>query len=271
VDPVPIGRPLPGVQAFVQAQDGKPARNGEIGELLIGGKGLARGYWRAPQQTSAKFIRLPKARRKARRWYRTGDMVQQDQNGDLIFLGRRDDQVKILGHRIELAEVEAALRACAGIREAAVIAAEADGFSGLLAAVSVSGPKPPEAELRATLFARLPAVMVPRHIMILDQLPVGAGGKLDRAAMLKRFLPQNTLAPQMSVEEVVARKFAEALECPTISVEDDFFELGGDSLATVEIVMSLGEQFGIPLEPAALFEYPTIRALAKYISSHKRE
>lgn len=270
VDPVPIGRPLPGVDAVIRREDGAPAQDKDFGELLIGGKALARGYWRSPEHTAAKFISLPNGRGKARRWYCTGDMAQRTASGDLICLGRRDDQVKILGHRIELAEVEAGLRAYPGVRQAAVITAETAGLPGLVAAVATSVPKPSESDLRAHLYACLPSVMVPRRIAILDQLPIGAGGKLDRAALLKALAPDDTPLPPSTVEEIVARKFVEALDQPSIRFEDDFFELGGDSIATIEIVISLREHFGISLEPTALFEYPTVRALAGYIRSCKR-
>jgi amino acid adenylation domain-containing protein len=267
IDPIPIGRPLPGVDTCVCRPDGSAASGGESSELLVGGAAPAQGYWRSPEQTAQAFINRPDDHGGQGRWYRTGDIVQRAPSGDFVYLGRVDDQLKILGHRVEVAEIETALRSHGSVRLAHVIASEQAEFQSLVAVVTTSLPRPSQAALQAHLQSLLPSVMVPRRIVMLDEIPLTSNGKLDRNAVLEAIAIGNAGAPDETVEEVVARKFAQALDHPHIRRDDDFFELGGDSLATVEIAVWLGEHFGIPLEPTALFEFPTIRTLAGHIRS----
>jgi amino acid adenylation domain-containing protein len=262
---VPIGQPISGVEANVLREDLTPAEPGEPGELFIGGRALARGYWGRPDLTAKAFVELPDGRGGLSRWYRTGDLVQRLTDTNIEYLGRADDQVKILGHRVEPGEIEQALRSHPGVQEAVVLAAERSGAIELIAGVTVSDGSLTEKELRRFARLRLPSVMVPTRIIRLDSFPVTSSGKLDRQLILKL---AELCAPETcetSIEDLVAGKFREALGLPHVEPADDFFELGGDSMATVEITVWASEHFQITLEPAALFEFPTTQSLADRI------
>jgi amino acid adenylation domain-containing protein len=263
---VPIGRPIPGVETIVRLEDGAFADPGEVGELLVGGKSLAQGYWRQPELTAESFINVPNRQGKATRWYRTGDLVRHLNDGNLEFLGRADDQIKVLGHRIELAEIEHAVLSHTSVREAAVLAAERNDSPEIIAAVATSDVSLSEEELRTYLRSRLPSAVVPSRIAFFETLPVGESGKLDRRAILGRDQQRGREIPVATTpEDLLAAKFREALGVPNIRLDDDFFELGGDSLAAVEIVTWASEHFQTPLEAAALFEHPTVQSLARRI------
>jgi amino acid adenylation domain-containing protein len=265
---IPIGRPIPGVESLVVLEGGAPAGPEEVGELLIGGKALAEGYWRRPDLTARSFVSLPDYQGRLARWYCTGDLVRRLAGGDFEFLGRADDQIKILGHRIELAEIEQALLAHADVGEVAVLAAERDGSAEIVAAVKASRADLAEEELRAHLRSRLPPAMIPSRITFVEALPVKASGKLDRDAILGMARRRVRAAPAATTtEDLLTAKFREALGVPDVQPDDDFFELGGDSLAAVEIVTWASEHFQVTLETPALFEHPTIQSLAGRIRS----
>jgi surfactin family lipopeptide synthetase A len=267
-DPVPIGRPIPKVEVDIVL--GEDTAEAELGELLVGGRALAQGYWKLPDQTARSFIVKQGTNGAGRRWYRTGDIVQILGDGNVLYFGRRDEQVKILGHRIEVAEIEAAMLAHPSVRQVSVFPADNSHIAGLVAAVTTSDPRPSEEELHAHLRALVPSVMIPRQIAIVDDFPLNVSGKLDRQAILQIIESGKPGLHGVTIEEIVARKFAEALKQPRINSDDDFFELGGDSLATVEIAVWLGEHFEIALEPTVLFEYPTIRSLADHLRTFLR-
>ena len=237
---LPIGFPIPGVVTRITND----------GELLIGGACLARGYWRRPDLDEAAFITIDDER-----WYRSGDLVRERTDGSLDYLGRIDGQIKMLGHRIEPGEIEAALRSYPGVADAAVIADD----GRLIAAVV---PPVDERAFRDALTSRLPAAMIPARFVMLDALPVTINGKLDRKALLDR-LQEPARVPD--IETALLRKWRETLGLAEIGLDDDFFELGGDSLASVEIVTWAETAFGVELELAALFEHSTVRSLAAAI------
>jgi amino acid adenylation domain-containing protein len=264
---VPIGRPIPGVETIIRLEDGKSAGSGEVGELLVGGKAPASGYWGQPELTAKSFIELPGGQVEGARWYRTGDLVRRLGDGNLEFLGRADGQIKVLGHRIELAEIERALLSHTNVREAAALAAGTNDSPEIVAAVTTSDATLSEEALRQYLRSQLPSAMVPSRISFFETLPVKSSGKIDREAILDRSQRRVSEAPEMAVEDLLAAKFREALGVPDVRLDDDFFELGGDSMAAVEIVTWGSEHFQIPLETPALFEYPTIQTLAARIRS----
>ncbi|HEX8185509.1 MAG TPA: non-ribosomal peptide synthetase [Blastocatellia bacterium] len=262
---IPIGQPIPGVEAVVRLEDGVLAKSGEAGELLIGGNALAQGYWKQPDLTADAFIYAADEQGRLCRWYRTGDIARRLDDGDIVFIGRADDQIKILGYRIEPAEVEQAILSHPKIREAVVIAAEGNDTVTLIAAVTRHDLNLSDEELRSYLRSRTLPAMIPSLIIFFDTLPITVNGKLDRQAILERFYQRESELTETTLENLLAAKFREALGVPDLQPSDDFFELGGDSLAAVEIITWANDHFQIPLETSALFENPTIESLAARI------
>ena len=256
---MPIGRPLPGVEVLV-VEDDVEVVPGEPGELLVGGDAPARGYLHRDRETRRAFVsRIDHPGR----WYRTGDVVRVNAAGDLEYLGRRDDQVKVLGRRIEPGEVERTLRTHPGVRDAIVVVAPGE-HPELVAAVVSDGAPLDVPELRAHLRAALPPAMVPPRIGLLTQLPVSASGKVDRTAVLAA-IPARDVSGS-SLAERVATKVAQLLGLGSVGLDDDFFELGGDSLAAVELVVWAEQHVGRSVETSALFGHPTPRELAAHLA-----
>jgi amino acid adenylation domain-containing protein len=262
---IPIGQPIPGVIASVRHSDLTFTKNGECGELLIGGKALALQYWRQHDLTKQAFVESADIDGVMRSWYRTGDLVQYLPDGNLEYLGRNDQQIKILGHRIEPGEIEQLLVSHPKVRESTVFAADSVGIP-LIAAVTVSDPGITEPELRQYLCSHLPAAVVPARILILQQFPVTAHGKIDRQFLLG-MAARLTPPASAQIEDLLEVKFREALGVNRVRPNDDFFELGGDSRAAVEIAMWVAQHFQIYLEAAAFFKYPSVASLAERIRS----
>ncbi|HKV12979.1 MAG TPA: amino acid adenylation domain-containing protein, partial [Thermoanaerobaculia bacterium] len=261
---VPIGRPLPNLQAHVVDRQGNRVPVGVAGELWIGGAGVTRGYLGRPELTAERFVPDPFAQQTGARVYRTGDLVRRLPSGDLDILGRIDSQVKVRGFRIELGEIESALAAHPAVSEAAVLVRE-DRLVAYLV-----GEETEPAELRAWLRGRLPEHMVPAAFAFVDAFPVTPSGKLDRRA-LSRIAPEADLresaAPRTPAEEILAGLFAEVLRLETVGVHDDFFELGGHSLLATQVVSRVREAFGVELPLADLFAAPTVAGLAERLGA----
>jgi amino acid adenylation domain-containing protein/non-ribosomal peptide synthase protein (TIGR01720 family) len=266
---VPIGRPLPGARALVLDRQGKPVPHGMPGELYLGGDGVARGYLGKPALTAERFVPDPFSAEPGARMYRTGDRARWRADGELDFMGRLDEQVKVRGFRIEPGEVEAALRTHPAVRRAAVAAREdRPGQRRLVAYVVADGEMPDAGELRRHLRERLPEYMVPAVFVPLDALPMTASGKIDRRALPdpEPAAPVATTvssedAPRGPVEETLARLWAQALGREAVGVHDNYFELGGDSILSILIIGRAAEQ-GIRLTPRQMFLHPTIAELA---------
>jgi acyl carrier protein len=229
------------------------------GELLVGGAGLARGYLGRPELTAEKFIPDPFGGEPGGRLYRTGDLVRWRADGEVDFLGRIDDQVKVRGFRIELGEVEAALRAVAGVADAAVTA-QAERLVAYVAGT------PGAAELREALRRRLPEHLVPSVFVALDKLPLSPSGKVDRRALPApenlRPAEREYTAPRNELERQLAEMVAELLELEQVGVHDSFFELGGHSLLATRLISKIREDTGVELPLRTLFETPTVAQLA---------
>jgi amino acid adenylation domain-containing protein len=265
---VPIGRPIPGATASIRRPDLTLAEKGECGELLIAGKVLAEHYWSRPDLTEKAFIELPDGDGVPCRWYRTGDLVRCLGDDNFEYLGRNDRQIKVLGHRIEPGEIEQMLSSHLQVREAVILDPESQATTCLIAAVTVSGPDVTEEDLKRYVRERLPSVMVPTRILLLQRFPVTVNGKLDRHSLAAMAL-RRTQQPvsQSSIEDLLILRFREALGVGHVRPEDDFFELGGDSQAAIEIALWVAEHFQIYLELAAFFRYPTVASLAERIRS----
>jgi len=268
---VTIGRPVDGTRAYVVDAHGELVPVGVPGELLLGGGGLARGYLGRPELTAERFVPDPWG--EGERLYRTGDLVRRRPDGDLDFLGRIDHQVKIRGFRVELGEIEAALAAHPAVRVAAVLAIpEPDGGRRLAAyVVARDGAAAEPAILRAFLKERLPDAFVPTGWKVLESLPLSPNGKVDRKA-LGRLTPESEAAgggaePRTPVERELAALVGEALGVMGVGLYDDFFALGGHSLLAARVASRASRLFGVDLPVSALFQAPTVAALAERIAA----
>ncbi|MFE0461119.1 amino acid adenylation domain-containing protein [Kitasatospora sp. NPDC058965] len=264
---VPIGPPVPGATAAVLDERGEPVPDGEYGELVVGGPVVAQGYLGRPALTAERFVPDPLAAEPGARRYRTGDLVRRDADGTLHFAGRADQQVKILGHRVELGEIEAALGTHPEVRSAVVaVHRTAAGDKQLVGHVAVTAAlaEPVGPALRAYLRDRLPEYLVPTAWVRLDELPLTSNGKIDRAA-LPAPAPTGDYArpaPDGPVEQAVAEVWGELLGVDRIAADDDFFTLGGHSLLATQVVALLCERFPVELPVSAVFEHPTVAGLA---------
>nr|WP_247746096.1 non-ribosomal peptide synthetase [Streptomyces oryzae] len=271
----PIGMPATHSRAYVLDGALRPVPPGVPGELYLAGAGLARGYLRRAGLTAERFVACPYGP-PGERMYRTGDVVRHRADGQLEFLGRADDQVKVRGFRIELGEVEAALVAYPGVAQAAATVREDEGDESdrgrvarlvgyVVAGADAAGEGPLDpAAVREFLRARLPGHMVPAAVVPLDALPMTAGGKLDRRALPDPdFAPAViSRAPRTPEEEVLCELFAEVLRLPAVGVDDDFFALGGDSLLATRLAARIRSVLGSELEVRDLFAFPTVSGAA---------
>jgi amino acid adenylation domain-containing protein/non-ribosomal peptide synthase protein (TIGR01720 family) len=267
---IPIGRPLPNTQVYVLDQEMEPLPTGAAGELYIGGACLARGYLNRPDQTAASFVPDPFGAHGGR-LYRTGDLARFLPNGNLEFLGRKDQQVKIRGYRIELAEIESALRACPGIADAVVDARQLAPGDKRLVAYFVAAEEPvpstvlSSGDLRRWLKDRLPEYMIPSAFIALTALPRNAHGKLDRDALPPpawgEAEPDAGAEPSTDAEKILAGIWSEVLRVPHAGIHQNFFELGGDSILSIQIVARAQTQ-GLRITVKQLFQHQTIAELA---------
>jgi amino acid adenylation domain-containing protein len=271
---ISIGRPLANTTVHLLDAGGDPAPVGVGGELCIGGEGLARGYHGRPDLTAERFVPDPFGPAGSR-LYRTGDLARRLPGGDLEFLGRIDHQVKVRGFRIELGEIEAALLLLPGVAQAAVVVREGEGGDRrLIAFLGLEpGAAPAVAELREGLLRRLPDYMVPAAFVILETLPLNPSGKVDRRALSRQAL-ESTLAaagegreytaPRDEIERILAALWTELLGRERVGVHDKFFELGGDSILAIRLVVR-AQKAGIRFSPRQLFQHQTIAALAPVV------
>jgi amino acid adenylation domain-containing protein len=259
-DHVSIGSPLPGVVGVVLDRHGQLAAAGTIGELHLAGPTLACGYLGRPELDADRFLRVD-VLAGGLRAYRTGDLVRRRADGQLVFVGRRDDEFKISGLRVDPAEVEAVLATHPSVAGCGVVGSIlSDGTRRLSAYVVGASPTPPVAELRAHLAARLPPAAVPAVISFVDSLPQISSGKIDRAA-LRRYQPADDLEPAArppatAAERLVLAVWEQVLGHPCRSVLDEFFELGGQSLQTIQVANRLGVELGEDVPITLLLRYP---------------
>ncbi|HEX6046567.1 MAG TPA: amino acid adenylation domain-containing protein [Pyrinomonadaceae bacterium] len=257
-----IGRPIPNAQAYVLDDHLQLVPAGVVGELYIGGEGVARGYRNDPSQTAEHFI--PHPFEAGARLYATGDLARRLPSGDLEFLGRRDLQVKIRGYRIELGEIEMALLDHPAVSEAAVIADE----QRIVAYVTTTTTAE---DLRDFLRDRLPEYMLPSQFVVLDAMPTGANGKVDRNRLPRAIASRPAMtvsyaAPQTPLEQTIAGVWREFLKLDTVGVNDVFFDLGGHSLLLVLVHEKLQQRLDREVPIADLFKFPTVRTLAANLS-----
>jgi amino acid adenylation domain-containing protein len=264
-----IGRGISGARLHVLDSDGGEVRSGEAGELYIGGPSVAIGYLNRPRLTAERFLPDPFTVDAAARMYRTGDSVRVTSDGDVAFLGRLDEQVQILGHRIEPEEISAALATHPEVRACAVVPREnGAGHLQLVAYVVPSrGPLPARQELRHHLAMRLPAHMLPAIFVELEALPVNTNGKLDRSALpAPEWRTTDCTAVGLTPTEVaLAEILLDLLEIDAFRRDENFFELGGHSLMAVQLVARILERFGVELALLDIFDNPTVAEMAHVV------
>jgi acyl-coenzyme A synthetase/AMP-(fatty) acid ligase len=271
---IPIGSPIANTRAYILDGCLSPVPVGVLGELYIGGVGLARGYLGRPGLTAERFIACPFGP-PGERMYRIGDLARWRPDGNLDFLGRADSQVKIRGFRIEPGEIEAALTAIDGIAQAVVIPREIAGETRLVAymVAQPGATLPARAALRAALAARLPDYMLPAAFVGLDALPLTPNGKLDRRALPAPDIAGEAAyrAPRDAREALICRHFAELTGATEVGLDDNFFALGGHSLLAMRLLARLHQETGLGLPLRTLFQHPTPEVLAQALAEAVRD
>jgi amino acid adenylation domain-containing protein len=269
---IPIGRPVSNSSVFIIDKYGKLQPGCLPGELYTGGEGVARGYLNKPELTKEKFIENPfKARE---RIYKTGDLASWQPGGNIEFLGRTDNQVKIRGIRIECAEIERQLLKIEKIIRAVVIRQEDDkDDQSCLSAYVVSNQEVQVSELREYLSRQVPAYMVPAHFVQIEDIPLTSNGKIDRKALAlqggKLLTNVEYKAPQGERQQLIAGIWQEILNLEEIGIHDNFFQCGGNSLKILQLNSRLKETLGMQINLVTLFEYPTVDSLARYLENHE--
>ena len=269
---MPVGLPVANTRLYILDSGYRPVADGETGEIWIGGAGLSRGYLRRPAATAEKFVPDPFSPVPGARMYRTGDLGRGGDDGLVDCLGRTDHQVKVRGYRVELGEVENALRRHPAVRDAvATVREDAPGDRVLVgyvvaedgaAQADVSAPA-----LKAFVGERLPEYMVPTFVVALDELPRLPNGKVDRGALPAPVVDAERAytAPRTPAEDGVCRIWAEVLGVERVGAEDDFFDLGGHSLRATQVISRVRQAFGVELAPFAVFELRTPAELARAV------
>ena len=269
-----IGLPIANTEIHILDENLERVGSGTPGELFIGGTGVGRGYLNHPELTAQRFLPNPFDSRPGARMYRTGDIVRLQPDGQVEFLGRVDDQIKILGHRIEPSEITSVLDENPAIQQSVVVACERQNGEKSLVAyfVPTPGVRVRACELKSALRNRLPEYMVPAAFVQLESLPLTQSGKVDRAA-LPPATSTNTLAdnpfvlPRTPIEEKIAGILAQLLGLDVIGAEDNFFMLGGHSLLGTQVIIRLRDTFGIELSLRTIFEAPTVAELAACVEN----
>jgi acyl-coenzyme A synthetase/AMP-(fatty) acid ligase/aryl carrier-like protein len=266
-----IGKPIANARVYVLDENFHPVPIGVAGEMFVGGKGLARGYIGRPDLTAENFVPDSFSGEPDERLYRTGDIARYRVDGSLEFIGRRDHQVKLRGYRIELGEIEAALLEHFSVEQARVVLHEAENREKHLVAYLVARQTCTTADtaaLRAFLQERLPGYMVPAAYVVLKELPLTANGKIDYKALPS---PERSSrahrGPRNQLEETLCGIFGEVLSLKRVSIDDDFFLLGGHSLMAMRVISRVRAALGAELTVRTIFEAPTIAQLSARLAA----
>ncbi|MGA8443154.1 MAG: amino acid adenylation domain-containing protein [Candidatus Sulfotelmatobacter sp.] len=266
---LPIGRAIANTQLYILDEQRNPVPIGTPGELYITGPGVARGYLGRPELTAEKFIVDSFTSEQGRRMYKTGDLVRSLGDGNIEFLGRADFQVKIRGFRVELGEIETVLEKHPSVATAVVVAHESNGEKRLAGYVIAADPEPTGQELSKYLKDRLPEYMVPADFIFLETMPLTPNGKVDRGALPRPPASSNRggdfVAPRNQFESIMTRRWEQVLGKRPIGVRDNFFEIGGHSLAAARLMGTVGKEFGKKLLLTDLLQAPTIEQLVRLV------
>ncbi len=274
--PVLIGRPVANTQCYVLDANRRPVPIGAVGELYIGGDGLARGYLGRPALTAEKFVPDPFRDRADARMYRTGDLACYRSDGNLVCLGRSDHQVKIRGFRVELGEIEAGIARHPSVRQVVVVAREDVPGDKRLVAYFVAEEPPTDLieQLRRQVRAVMPEYMVPSHFVALDAFPLSPNGKVDRKALPApkgedAVGSRETIGPRNQTEALLASIWSELLGVAKVGIDDSFFELGGHSLLAIKAMSRIRDTLDVDLPLRRLFEDPTVAGIAAAVMKAK--
>lgn len=267
---IPIGKPIANTRVYILDRDMNPVPVGEIGELYAGGDGVARGYLNEPDATSSKFVTDPFADQPNQRMYRTGDLARWRSDGSIEFVGRVDNQVKVLGYRIEPAEIESVIQRHGQVKRACVVAHTENSSKRLAAFFVPSNSALAPDELRDFVASQLPEHMVPAFFVALSSLPLSQNGKVDRAALarldvLSRTEPAAQSIPESDLEHTITQLWQRILKVPKLGPEENFFDLGGDSLLLVAVHSNLQKILQTQIPLTDLFEFSTVRKLARHL------
>lgn len=272
----PIGRGIDNVTVHVLDRWFQPVPCGVHGELFIGGPGLARGYQGRPELTAERFVPNPFSEVPGARLYRTGDIVRRLPSGELDFVGRNDHQVKVRGFRIEIGEIESAIRSHAKVADAVVLLRTDAGDARLVAYVVPAGDEPSrdedslKASVRTALKDRLPEYMVPSAFVVMASFPLTPNGKIDRRALPPPASDVVAMVsgtpPRSEVEHAIADVWCDLLRCERVNIHDNFFDLGGHSLLLVRVHAELRKRLGREIAVVDLFRYPTVETLARHLA-----
>lgn len=275
---VSIGRPITNARVYLLDARMRPVPLGLVGEIYIGGEGVAKGYWNRPELTAQKFLPDPFSDKPGALLYRTGDLARLHGNGEFEFIGRIDDQIKIRGHRIELAEVREAVTSHSAVKQTFLMVREdAPGDKRLVAYVTLRRPLassyPSMADsLRRYVAGKLPAHMLPAAFVILDSIPLNTNGKVDRMALpapsQRPEMAGGYSAPETNLEQMLTRIWQELLRIDRVGLHDNFFDLGGHSLLAARLIACIEKETGENIPVATLFEAPTVAQLAQKLRDH---
>jgi len=267
---VPVGYAVEDKDVLIVDDERQPVPAGEVGEIAVRSRYMARGYWRRPEQTAERFLDVPGS--PGERVYLSGDLGRIGPDGCLAHLGRKDFQVKVRGKLIAPIEVENALLDMPSVREAAVVArADSAGDLALVAyVVPAEAPGPSDGALRRALAASLPSEMIPAAFARLESLPLLGNGKVDRLALpapppVRSVLDTPFVAPRNPLEDLVARIWVELLQIDRVGMHDNFLEIGGNSLLATKIASVLASQLDMEVPVAAALNFPTVERLARAI------
>jgi len=268
----PIGIPIPDLQIYLLDSHKQTVPVGVPGEIYVGGAGVARGYLHHPDLTADRFIPNPFSAEPNARLYKSGDLARWNPEGQLEYLGRQDAQVKLRGYRIELGEIEAAIKQYSEIRQALIMVREDQpGDRRLVAYIVPALNATLDTDiLRGFLREKLPAYMIPAAFVKLDTLPLTANGKIDRKALpapeMSNWVNKEFVAPRSQTEQILSKIWMDILRTPRVSVQDSFFEVGGDSLLAIQAKWRIQDEFEITLPVQRIFEFPRLSDLAAQIN-----
>ena len=265
---IPIGKPIANTNVFILDSNLQPVPLGALGEIYVGGEGLARGYLNNAKLTAEKFVAHGFSSRPGSRMFRTGDIGRYLPDGNIEYHGRRDRQVKVRGYRIELREIEAQLAIHPRVHQAVVVASDSErGDRQLVAYIVAAEEAPTDTELRAHLRIKLPDYMIPSAFVLLEALPLTSSGKVNWLALPRPTCAQlatgkDFVAPRTGVEKQLATIWAEVLKRDTVGINDNFFEIGGHSLLATQVISRVRKHFQVEMPLRSMFESPTVASLA---------
>lgn len=273
VESIPIGRPISNVQLHLLDRYRNQVPQGVPGEVFVGGECLSTGYWRRPELTAERFLQHSFTPNRFVRLFRTGDLARYLPDGEIEYIGRADNQVKIRGSRVELGEIEAVLSLHRTVMDAVVLLAGAPAHEKLVAYVVVHpGAEPKTDELRRFLKSKLPEYMVPSQYLVIDVLPLLPSGKIDRKTLaaqtsIRSLDERRYIAPQTATQEALAAIWRELLKVDQVGINENFFELGGHSLMVMQVIARIRKVLEVEVPLRNMFENPTIEGLADEVES----